>query len=108
MKGKYYEEYTAQYKKGDAGTPDGITNFIVYTNIMEDIKFRKPGWAGRIIRMEEQRIQNRVLNGNFRITRQVGRPRNRWADVVRRDARQLLGIRGWRIKLQIGMNGGVL
>jgi len=26
----------------------------------------------------------------------VGRPRNRWADVVQRDALQLLGIRGWR------------
>jgi hypothetical protein len=26
----------------------------------------------------------------------VGRPRNRWADVVQRDILQLLGIRGWR------------
>jgi len=26
----------------------------------------------------------------------VGRPRNRWADVVQRDALQLLGIRRWR------------
>jgi len=26
----------------------------------------------------------------------VGRPRTRWADVVQRDALQLLGIRGWR------------
>jgi len=25
----------------------------------------------------------------------VGRPRTRWADVVQRDALQLLGIRGW-------------
>jgi len=36
-----------------------------------------------------------VLNGNFHITRPVGRPRTRWADVVQRDARQLLGITGW-------------
>jgi hypothetical protein len=28
----------------------------------------------------------------------MGRPRTRWADVVQRDARQLLRIRGWRIK----------
>jgi hypothetical protein len=28
----------------------------------------------------------------------VERPRTRWADVVQRDALQLLGIRGWRIK----------
>jgi hypothetical protein len=26
----------------------------------------------------------------------VGRPRTRWADVVQRDALQLLGIREWR------------
>jgi len=26
----------------------------------------------------------------------VERPRTRWADVVQRDALQLLGIRGWR------------
>jgi len=26
----------------------------------------------------------------------VGRPRTRWADVIHRDALQLLGIRGWR------------
>jgi hypothetical protein len=38
----------------------------------------------------------KVLNGNFHATRPVGRPRNRWADVVQRDALQLLGIRGWR------------
>ena len=67
-------------------------------NIVEDIKFRRLGWAGHIIRMEEQRIPKRVLHGNFHITRPVGRPRTRWADVVQRDARHLLGIRGWRIK----------
>jgi len=29
-------------------------------------------------------------------TRPVGRPRARWADVVQRDALQLLELRGWR------------
>jgi len=48
--------------------------------------------------MEEQRIPKRVLNGNLHIARPVGRPRTRWAYVVQRDARQLLGIRGWRSK----------
>jgi len=65
-------------------------------NIMEDIKIRRLGWAGHIIRMEEERIPKKVLNGNFYTTRPVGRPRARWADVVQRDALQLLGIRGWR------------
>jgi len=50
-------------------------------------------WAGHIIRMEEERIPKKVLNGNFHTTRPVGRPRTGWADVVQRDALQLLGIR---------------
>ena len=65
---------------------------------MDDIKFRRLGWAGHIIRMEEHRIPKKVLNGNFHIARPVGRPGNKWADVVQRDARQVLGMRGWRSK----------
>jgi len=61
---------------------------------MRDIKIRRLEWAGHIIRMEEERIPKKVLNGNFHTTRLVGRPRTRWADVVQRDALQLLGIRG--------------
>jgi hypothetical protein len=65
-------------------------------NIVEDIKIRRLEGAGHIIRMEDERIPKKVLNGNFHTTRPVGRPRSRWADVVQRDALQLLGIRGWR------------
>jgi len=46
--------------------------------------------------MEEERIPKKILNVNFYTTSPVGRPRNRWADVVHRDLLQLLGIRGWR------------
>ena len=63
---------------------------------MEDIKIRRLEWTGHIIRMEEERIPIKVLNGNFHTTRPMGRPRTRWADVVQRDALQLLGIREWR------------
>jgi hypothetical protein len=31
LKGKYDEEYMGQYKKGDAGVPDGIVKSTVYT-----------------------------------------------------------------------------
>jgi hypothetical protein len=65
---------------------------------VEDIKRRRLEWAGHIIRIEEQRIPKKVLNRNFHTARPVGRPRTSWADVVQRDARQLLGIRGWGIK----------
>jgi len=47
--------------------------------------------GGSYIKEEKRRIP-KVLNGNFHTTRLVGRPRTRWADVVQRDALQLLGI----------------
>jgi hypothetical protein len=65
-------------------------------NIVEDIKIRRLELAGHIMRMEEERILKKVLNGNFHTTRPLGRPRTRRADVVGRDALQLLGTRGWR------------
>jgi hypothetical protein len=70
-------------------------------NIVEDIKIRRLGWEGHIIRMdEEEKIPKKVLNGNFHTTRPVGRPRTRWADVVQRDALRLLGKRGWRVRAE--------
>jgi hypothetical protein len=71
-------------------------------NIVEDIKIRRLEWAGDIIRMEEERITKKVLNGNFHTTRTVGRPRTRRTDVVETNALQLLGMRGWRRR---GANG---
>ena len=47
-------------------------------------------------RRKDSKKKKKVLNGNFHTTRPVGRPKTRWADVVQRDALQLLGIRGWR------------
>jgi hypothetical protein len=61
---------------------------------VEDIKIRRLEWAGHIIRMEEERIPKKLLNGNFHTTKQVGRSRTKWADVVQRDALQLLETRG--------------
>jgi hypothetical protein len=62
--------------------------YSLYTepNIVENIRIRRLGWVGHIIRMEEERIPKEVLNRNFHTTRPVGRPRTRWADVVQRDA----------------------
>jgi hypothetical protein len=65
-------------------------------NIVEDTKIRRLGWAGHIIRMEGEMIPKSVLNGTFRNTRPVGSPKAIWADVVKRDALQLLWIRGRR------------
>jgi hypothetical protein len=43
-----------------------------------------------------RKASKKGLNGNFHTTRPAGRPRTRWADVVQRDALQLLGTRGWK------------
>jgi hypothetical protein len=65
-------------------------------NIVEDIKIRSLGWAGHIIRMEDERIPKRGLNRRFHNTRPVGRPRARWADAVQKDSLQILGTWEWR------------
>ena len=42
-------------------------------SVVEDIKIRRLEWAGHKIRMEEERIPKKVLNGNFHTT-------NKWED----------------------------
>jgi hypothetical protein len=76
--------------------------YILYNEpiVVEDIKNRKLGWADHRTRMEKEMIKKKVSNGNFHTTSPVGRPRTRWADVVQREALQLLRIRGWRRRAQ--------
>jgi hypothetical protein len=47
-------------------------------NIVENIKIGRLGWAGHIIRMEEERIPKKVINGIFHTTRPVEGPGTRW------------------------------
>ena len=71
-------------------------------NIVEYIKIRRLGWAGHIMRKEEERIPKKILNGTIYNTRPAGRPRTRLEDVVQRDALKLLGMRRWRRKASNG------
>ena len=95
--------YGPTQKRGRRRPRRNIKPYSLYNepNIAEGIKIKRSGWAGRIIRMEEERIPKKVLNRNFHTTRPVGRPRTRWADVVQRDALQLLEIRGWERRAEI-------
>ena len=63
---------------------------------MDDTNIRRLGWAGHFIRMEDERIPKKVLNGKFRNTRPVGKPRTRREDNVQTDTSQILGIRHTR------------
>jgi hypothetical protein len=88
----------AQHERGcwRHGWNNALYSLYNEPNIVEDIKIRRPEWVGHIIRMEQERIPKKVLNGNFHTTTPVERPRTRWADVVQRDTLQLLGTRGCR------------
>jgi hypothetical protein len=83
----------AQYKRKGTSILDGITKFILLADIVDNIKIKR---AVHVIRMEEERIARNVLNGKFHNTRQVGKPRTRWVDVVQKDQLQILEIREWR------------
>ena len=54
------------------------------------------------MRMEEERIPKKILNGAFYNTRPAGRPRTRREDVDQRDALQLLGMKRWRRRARNG------
>jgi hypothetical protein len=49
------------------------------------IKSRKMIWAGHVARMAERRGVNRVLVGKPEGKRQLGTPRRRWEDNIKRD-----------------------
>jgi hypothetical protein len=53
-------------------------------------------WAGHIDRTEQRRSTKKVLGSCFGGGRPVGRPRNRWQDIIKRDTANLLRIRNWK------------
>jgi hypothetical protein len=53
-------------------------------------------WADHVVRMELHRIPKKVLGSCFGGGRPVERPRNRWEDVIQRNAANLLQIRNWK------------
>jgi hypothetical protein len=56
----------------------------LFPHIIRQIKSRRMRWAGHVARMGEERKKvNRVLVGNPKGKRQLGRPRRRWEDGIR-------------------------
>jgi len=54
-------------------------------NIVRVIKSRRMRWAGRVVRMGEERGMYRVLMGKPEGKIPLGRPRRRWVDNIRMD-----------------------
>ena len=77
---KYNNELYTLYKESDT---------VTY------IKINRLKWAGHVIRMEEQSATRRVLVAVVEGRRQMDRPKLRWEDCVKKDARKL-GERNWR------------
>ena len=65
------------------------------SDIVTYIKINRLKCAGHVIRMEEQSPTRRVLVAVVEGRRQMGRPKLRWEDGVKEDARNL-GERNWR------------
>jgi hypothetical protein len=64
-------------------------------DIVTSIKVRRLEWAGHVVRMDDERMVNRVFWGNPVGRRKPGRPRLRWLDCVEDDLKTL-GVRRWR------------
>jgi len=58
-------------------------------NIVRVIKWRRMRWAGRVVRMGEERGAYRVSVGKLERKRLMGRPRRRWVDIIRTDLQEV-------------------
>jgi len=77
-------------KEGD-GTWRIKTNdeLIRHKNIINHIKIQRLSWFGHSHRMAEERMVKRVYKWKQMLTRPLGRPKNRWEDVIRSDMKKL-------------------
>jgi hypothetical protein len=67
-------------------------------DIVNDVKLRILQWAGHVMRMPEERIPRKVMMGRLEGVRRIGRPRKRWMDGIRTDAKELLKVKNWQAR----------
>jgi hypothetical protein len=63
--------------------------------IVRYVKSRRMAWLGHGMRMDGERIPQRVLEWKPMGRRNRGRPRKRWIEDIEKDI-EIMGIRGWR------------
>ena len=64
-------------------------------DIVRFIKSRRIAWLGHVMRMDDKRTPNRILQWKPIGTRTRGRPRKRWIAGIEEDL-QIMGVRRWR------------
>jgi hypothetical protein len=74
-----------------------LRNMYGQPEIIGDIKSKRLGWLGHVVRMEEDRMVNRIFEGHPGGRRKTGRPRKRWLDDVEEDLR-LMKVKRCRIR----------
>jgi hypothetical protein len=84
-------------------------NLYSSPNIIKQIKSRQMRWAGQVACMGEERNVCKVLVGNPKGQKPLGRPRRKWENGIRMDLRDIgwglwIGF-GW---LRIGASGRLL
>jgi hypothetical protein len=64
-------------------------------DIVKYIQINRLGWAGHVIRMDNNRPVENVFNTKPTRIRKIGRPKLRWEDDVIQDIKTL-GVKNWR------------
>jgi hypothetical protein len=85
-----------------------LHNLYSSPSIIRMIKSRQMRWAGHVARMGEKRNAYRILVGEPKGKRPLGRPRHRWVGNVKMDFRYDGVVWIGLIWLRIGTSGGLL
>jgi hypothetical protein len=72
-----------------------LNDLIKNADIVRFVYSKRMAWLGYVMRMEGERIPNRVLEWKPVGRRNRGRPRKTWIEDIEKDI-QIMGIRGWR------------
>lgn len=99
---KIYRRIYGPIKEGEVWRlrrNDEINGVIGNEDIVRFIKASRLRWIGHVERMDQERIQRRIMNSQIMGVRKRGRPRKRWVQDVEEDLRKM-GIRRWKIEAQ--------
>lgn len=72
-----------------------IYELIDEPDIVRHIKINRLRWFGHVLRMDDERVPLKMLNGHPDGTRKAGRPKGRWKDAVESNLKSIR-VSDWR------------